>query len=168
MRDSDSRIRAYRNAHPGSALDDYGVSVIKEVAGGMFFPFDLPGLDGSRKWLKDASARRRVFEAVSVSVKRLMSELEAKFVFMDHATIATRREAACIAMQYLVDRVGGLFSACSNVDNVTRERIMVEFRTFLAEERNGVAPEMNATDAECATAALLYLFQGGTQPETTD
>jgi hypothetical protein len=163
MRDSDLRVKAYRNARPGSALDDYGAFTVKEVAMNMFFPFDLPGLDGSRKWVKDESSRRRVYEAMAVNIRRLLSELEKRFVFVDHAVETTRVEASCIAMQYLADRFGGLFDAFRGIDNRTQQRVMAELRQFF-NEREEDGHEAGRYEAECTMMAFLYLFQGGTEP----
>ena len=144
MRDSDLRVRSYRAARPESALDGYGVSVIKETAKRMYFPFDLPGLDGRKDWLHDENARRRIYAAILTNVKRLLAELEEQRVFYEDATMVTRIEATCIAMQYLVDRVGGLFDAFKGIDNRTQQRIMVELRDFLS----GGEEERREADAD--------------------
>jgi hypothetical protein len=163
MRDSDLRVKAYRNARPDSVLDDYGVFAIKEVSGSLFFPFDLPGLDGNRKWLQEESSRRRVYEAISINVKRLLAELEKRFVFLDQAVETTRVEATCIAMQYLADRFGGLFDAFKGTDNRTQQRIMVELRQFF-DERVAEGEILGHHEVECTMMAFLYLFQGGSEP----
>jgi len=167
MRDSDLRVRTYRNARPDSVLDDYGVFAIKEVSGNMFFPFDMPGLDGSRKWIQDESARRRVYEAMAINVKRLLSELEKRLVFVDQAVEATRVEATCIAMQYLADRFGGLFDAFKGIDNRTQQRIMAELRWFF-DERRTAGETVGPYEAQCTMMAFLYLFQGGSEPAPED
>ena len=163
MRESDLRVKTYRNARPDSALDDYGVFAIKEVVGNMFFPFDLPGLDGDRKWVRDESSRRRVYEAISINVRRLLSELEKRYVFVDHAIETTRVEATCIAMQYLADRFGGLFDAFGGIDNRTQQRIMAELRLFF-DERNADGADTVPYEVECTMMAFLYLFHGGSEP----
>jgi hypothetical protein len=163
MRESDLRVKAYRNARPDSVLDDYGVFAIKEVSGNLFFPFDLPGLDGNRKWMQEESSRRRVYEAMSINVKRLLVELEKRFVFLDQAVETTRVEATCIAMQYLADRFGGLFDAFKGVDNRTQQRIMVELRQFF-DERVAEGEILGHHEVECTMMAFLYLFQGGSEP----
>ncbi|MBR6586583.1 MAG: phosphotransferase, partial [Kiritimatiellae bacterium] len=163
MRDSDLRVRSYLAARPESLLDELGVSVIKETAKRMYFPFDLPGLDGRKDWLQDENARRRIYAAILTNVKRLLAELEEQRVFSVNATMATRIEATCIAMQYLVDRVGGLFDAFSGIDNRTQQRIMVELRQFLL-AREGHGMTEGECEFECTMMAFLYLFQGGAQP----
>ena len=163
MSESDLRVKTYRNARPDSVLDDYGVFAIKEVSGNLFFPFDLPGLDGNRKWMRDESSRRRVYEAISINVKRLLAELEKRFVFLDQAVETTRVEATCIAMQYLADRFGGLFDAFKGTDNRTQQRIMVELRQFF-DERVAEGEILGHHEVECTMMAFLYLFQGGSEP----
>ena len=163
MRESDLRVKTFQNAHPDSVLDDYGVFAIRDVTANMFFPFDLPGLDGNRKWMQEESSRRRVYEAMSINVKRLLAELEKRFVFLDQAVETTRVEATCIAMQYLADRFGGLFDAFKGVDNRTQQRIMVELRQFF-DERQADGEAAGPYEVQCTTMAFLYLFQGGSDP----
>ena len=163
MRESDLRVKTYRNARPDSVLDDYGMFAIKEVCGSLFFPFDLPGLDGNRKWMQNESSRRRVYEAMSINVKRLLAELEKRFVFLDQAVETTRVEATCIAMQYLADRFGGLFDAFKGADNRTQQRIMVELRQFF-DERQAEGEAAGPYEVQCTMMAFLYLFQGGSEP----
>ena len=163
MSESDQRVKTYLNARPDSVLDDYGVFAIKEVSGSLFFPFDLPGLDGNRKWLQEESSRRRVYEAISINVKRLLAELEKRFVFLDQAVETTRVEATCIAMQYLADRFGGLFDAFKGADNRTQQRIMVELRQFF-DERQAEGEVAGPYEVQCTMMAFLYLFQGGSEP----
>jgi hypothetical protein len=162
-RAGDLRVKTYRNARPDSVLDDYGMFAIKEVCGSLFFPFDLPGLDGNRKWMQDEFSRRRVYEAMSINVKRLLAELEKRFVFLDQAVETTRVEATCIAMQYLADRFGGLFDAFKGVDNRTQQRIMVELRQFF-DERQADGEAAGPYEVQCTMMAFLYLFQGGSDP----
>jgi hypothetical protein len=162
---SDLRVRSYRNAHPDSALDDYGIFVIKDVAGKMFLPFDLPGLDGSKKWLREESSRQRIYKAIIITVKRLLPELERQRVFVaEQASEETRKEATCIALQYLVDRFGGLFDAFKDIDNRTQQRILAEVRTFIQEQAQAGVLAVNELEENCVMAGMLYLFQGGSQP----
>ena len=100
---------------------------------------------------------------MSVNVKRLLAELEKRFVFLDQAVETTRVEATCIAMQYLADRFGGLFDAFKGADNRTQQRIMAELRRFF-DEREASGETAGYYEVECTMMAFLYLFQGGSEP----
>ena len=113
--------------------------------------------------MQEESSRRRVYEAMSINVKRLLVELEKRFVFLDQAVETTRVEATCIAMQYLADRFGGLFDAFKGADNRTQQRIMVELRQFFGEREAG-GETAGHYEVECTMMAFLYLFQGGSEP----
>ena len=117
--------------------------------------------------MQEESSRRRVYEAISINVKRLLAELEKRFVFLDQAVEVTRVEATCIAMQYLADRFGGLFDAFKGMDNRTQQRIMAELRRFF-DERLMEGEVVGPYESECTKMAFLYLFQGGSEPAPED
>ena len=104
---------------------------------------------------------------MAINVKRLLSELEKRLVFVDQAVEATRVEATCIAMQYLADRFGGLFDAFKGIDNRTQQRIMAELRWFF-DERRTAGETVGPYEAQCTMMAFLYLFQGGSEPAPED
>ena len=167
MRDSDLRVKAYLDTRrEPSALNDEAVLAIKEIAGKMSLPFDLPGLDGTKAWLNSYSANCRIFEALLLNMKKLLDELERRKVFDGNTSAQTKKEAACIAMQYLVDRVGGLFEAFGGVENAPRMRILALTAEYLgSDDARRIDGEADHDRNECVLAAVLYLFMGGMQPQ---
>ena len=166
MRLSDLRVAAYlETRRNGAAIDEDAVLAIKEIAGKMSLPFDLPGLDGSKAWLDSYPAHCKIFEAILLNIKKLLDELHNRGVFDRNTTIEAKKEASCVAMQYLVDRFGGLFEAFGNLDNHMRQIVVVRLGDFLTSDRaRRVDGVMDFDRNECAMAALLYLFMGGMQP----
>jgi hypothetical protein len=166
MRDSDRRVKRYlETRRQPSAINNEAVLVIKDIAGKMSLPFDLPGLDGSKAWLNSYSSNLKILEALQLNMKKLLDELERRHVFDEDTTVETKKEAACIAMQYLVDRVGGLFEAFSDIENSPRLRIMALLSEYLRSDAarridGGLEHDLN----ECVMATVLYLFMGGMQP----
>ena len=166
MRDSDRRVAAYLETRRHErTLDENAVRAIKEIAGKMPLPHDLPGLDGGKAWLDSHSANIRLFDAILLNMKKLLDELERRGVFDADTTVETKKDAACVAVQYLVDRVGGLFEAFGGIDNTPRIRLMALLGEYLrsdAARRIDGAPDPDRN--ECAMAAVLYLLMGGMQP----
>ena len=100
-----------------------------------------------------------------LNVKKLLDELERRQVFNEDTTVETKKEATCVAMQYLVDRSGGLFEAFGDIENHVRMRLMALLSEFLRSQaalRIGGASDVDRS--ECVMAAMLYLFMGGVQP----
>ena len=104
-------------------------------------------------------------EALLLNMKKLLDELGQRNVFDENTTVETKKEAACIAMQYLVDRVGGLFEAFGGIENSPRMRIMALLSEYLRTDRARLIDGVSDSDRnECVMAAVLYLFMGGMEP----
>ena len=166
MRDSDRRVAAYiATRRHERTIDDETVLAIKEIAGKMQVPFDLPGLDGSKAWLDSYPSHCKLFEAFLLNVKKLLDELERRNVFDGNTALETKKEAACIAMQYLVDRVGGLFDAFGGLENRVQQLVMVRLSEFLRSDgARRIDGRQDFERNECVMASVLYLFIGGMQP----
>ena len=166
MQLSDQRVAAYLGTRRHeSELSKEAVLVIKDIASKLSFPFDMPGLNGSKAWIDSYSANCKIFEVFLLNVKKLLDELERRQVFNEDTTVETKKEATCVAMQYLVDRSGGLFEAFGDIENHVRMRLMALLSEFLRSQaalRIGGASD--ADRSECVMAAMLYLFMGGVQP----
>lgn len=162
MEESAGRVAAYINSHPGVALNVNDIAAIREAALRLSVPFDLPGLDGSRDWLKDGESRRRMYEMLTVNVRRLLKDLEARGVLDENSTHETRKHAVRIAMQYLVDKTGGLTDAFRDVEPRMRMRMAVELREHhpvVVDENADIATLMKANmESDCIATALLFMF----------
>ena len=168
MRDSDRRVEAYFNANSGLAslsMPDREAlqrlqKAVKESALRLHLPFDLPGLDGKTGWRGNEESRNRVYEALHVIVKRLVSDLESRSVLNSQSPIGMRMSATCIAVQYLVDREGGLFAAFGGTDSSERQRILDEVNAY-NDNRRTEADGENRMHNQCVLAAVEFLFAGG-------
>ena len=168
MRDSDRRVEAYFNANSGLAslsMPDREAlqrlqKAVKDSALRLHLPFDLPGLDGKTGWRGNEESRNRVYEALHVVVKRLVSDLERKEVLNSQSPIGIRMSATCIAMQYLVDREGGLFAAFGGTDSSERQRILDEVNAY-NDNRRTEADGEDRMHNQCVLAAVEFLFAGG-------
>jgi hypothetical protein len=168
MEGSDARVDAYVNAHPDIGLNANDVAAIKGVATRLSVPFDLPGLDGSQNWHKDGESRRRMYEMLAVNVRRLLRELEDRDVLDETSTQEKRKHAVCIAMQYLVDKVGGLADAFRGIEPRIRMRMAVELRenhpVVVDEDADMASLQKARMENDCIAAALLFMFGGETLP----
>ena len=168
MRESDRRVEAYFNANRGLAslsMPDREAlqrlqKAVKESARRLHLPFDLPGLDGKTGWRGNEESRNRVYEALHVVVKRLVSDLESRNVLNSQSPIGIRMSATCIAMQYLVDREGGLFAAFGGADSSERQRILDEVNAY-NDNRRTEADGEDRMHNQCVLAAVEFLFAGG-------
>ena len=155
-------VDGYMAAHPDTGLDANAVAAIRDAAARLSVPFDLPGLNGSRGWLKDEDSRRRMYEMLAVNVRRLLKDLEDSGVLDDGSTQETRKHAVRIAMQCLADRVGGLSDAFRDVEPRMRMRMMVELReqhpVVVGENADIAAFQKARMDNECVMTALLFMF----------
>ena len=133
---------------------------VKESARRLHLPFDLPGLDGKTGWRGNEESRNRVYEALHVVVKRLVSDLESRNVLNSQSPIGIRMSATCIAMQYLVDREGGLFAAFGGADSSERQRILDEVNVY-NDNRRTEADGEDRMHNQCVLAAVEFLFAGG-------
>lgn len=167
-KESDRRVEAYFNAN--SSLSRLSMpdrrelqrlqKVVKESALHLHLPFDLPGIDGKTDWRGNDKSRKRVYEALNVVVKKLVSELESKNVLNKQTPIGTYMSAVSIAMQYLVDREGGLFEAFAGADSSEKQRILDEVNATNDNWRTEEEEE-DRMHNQCVLAAVEFLFTGG-------
>ncbi len=167
-KESDRRVEAYFNVNsslsclsmPDSRELQRIQKVVKESTLRLHLPFDLPGIDGKTDWRGNDKSRKRVYEALHVVVKKLVSELESKNVLNKQTPIGTRMSAVSIAMQYLVDREGGLFEAFAGADSSEKQRILDEVNAYNDNLRTE-AEEEDRMHNQCVLAAVEFLFTGG-------
>lgn len=167
MRGSDQRVQTYVRAHNGAEMQANDIVLIKDSAYRLHLPFDLPGLDGSRSWRNDERMRIRVYEALDIVIRRLLADLERVGVLDAQSTPEKRRHAVCIAMQYLVDREGGLFEAFGGIGNRDQQRILAEVNLYnsrrLPLPLDQVEFEARRAQDQCVSATVLFLLTGGAQ-----
>ena len=173
---SDNRVEEFLLAHPQSELGENDVVAIRDAAGRLNFPYDLPGIDGRIDWRASEARRKEMYGALVVVVKRLLSDLAVHGVITAESSENRFRNAVCVAMRYLADRTGGVFEAFRDVSNAHKILFLAEAGAFVREQNEG-ATERNPNEEmlraenlqqQGVLAALNYFMSGGAMPIQTE
>ena len=166
---SDELVREYVRQNEELRITQENLAKIKEAAGRLALPYDLPGRDGKGAWLQSEEERRKFYAVMQVVIQRLFDDLRGQGVVGERTNAMRRMHYTRIAMQYLVDRDDGLLNALRGLTERQRQTISAEARDFF---RDGAADDGDhqALDAarmmnQCLIAAIHFVAEGGVRTE---
>ena len=125
---ANSSVVHYAADNADAGLSRADLMKIRSVAKNIFFPFDMPGIDGRSVWKGNADSRAKVLAAMKVVVRRIIKELKCQGVLSDDSPLVRQRIAIHVAIEFVAARMGGLSTAFKGWSNSERMNLLVELQ----------------------------------------